>query len=687
MIGELLAHYRILDRLGSGAMGEVYLAEDLNLRRTVALKVLPRRLADDEVARERLLREARAASRVGHANIATIYDVDEADGRLYLAMEYVDGQPLEKRIREGLLPPLDVVKIGIQIADALDAAHHRGVIHRDVKPTNILVDGNGVVKVVDFGLAWQTPLEDESSASHAPTEGDRLTKTGFAAGTVTYMSPEQAGGEKLDGRSDVFALGVVLYEAATGRLPFVGPNPLAVAAAIMHDTPPPPRQRVAELPPKLEEIILACLAKDPSQRPQSAAQVRDALLLMAEGRTWLWWPSGALPPPITDTEAARYFEQARSYEARGYVRSNMKMTEDLYRAALDLEPDNLFLKGQLARFLSNYQLLEHSAERGEEVRRLSDEVIAVAPALAPAWAARGRLLLLEGEPEAAAEAARQVIETEPDSHAGYVILGEALIAMGRTTEGLEQLDAGIDTGPGHVFARERKARVLYNMGKLEEAAVEYVKVLEYAPGSPSALTNLGAIYLVRQQYREAVVQFKRLLELKPDDIAASNLGTAYFFLGDYGLAVEAYREAIELAPDRATHKRNLGDAYEALDDRDLAVTWWERALEDYDRAIEEASEAERALVRAERATTLLKVGRVDAAVAEVDKSVEQDRNDISILFHAVIIHAAAGDRERVLELMRMMIEKGFPRDGFSDQPSLERYLDDPEFREILESSS
>ncbi|HEX6850145.1 MAG TPA: protein kinase, partial [Candidatus Polarisedimenticolaceae bacterium] len=658
--GGSLGPYRIRKLLGEGGMGRVFLAEDERLGRAVALKVLSSEAADDPVARERMFREARAASQIAHPNVAAVHDIGEVDGLFFITLEYVHGTPLSRRLLEGPLPVDALTRIGSQVARALEAAHARGVVHRDIKPSNILVDEHGTAKVVDFGLALRVSgLVSDSEGDTAASEEDRLTRTGYAAGTVAYMSPEQARGEAQDGRSDLFSLGTVLYEAATGTPPFTQSSVLATAAAILHDDPKSLRSHRPDLPAGFAEIVHRCLAKEPARRPRSAAAVATALEHLQAGHStrvvrqalgprgvpWRgvavalvaallavaawgiarWWDLGGERWPIANAEAQRLLDQSEVYLARGTSPENVNAAVELARRALALESANPALQAHVALCVARLQQLDRNPAHADEIETLAAQALAADEGLAEAWFARAWMRLAREDWNGALDAAIRGRAASPESWEGFVLEGRAQIGLKQVDRGLETLRAGTGVPGGHIFARSVLGYELVRLGKRDEAAAEYLKVLEYQPDHPSAMNNLASIYLYSGRWLDAVPLYRKILASRPDADAASNLGTALYFLDRMPEAIEAYARAVELAPGVPEHKRNLADAYAASNRPEDARRAYAAALSDCERRERHAMEDREGRIL--RALLLARLDRGAEAVDLVEKVVQENDSD------------------------------------------------------------
>ena len=350
-----IAHYRILSKLGAGGMGEVFLAEDTRLERKVALKILLPEMAAESEKLARFLQEARLASALSHPNAAHIYEIGQADGMHFLAMEYIEGETLEARLTGDPVPVAQIVAIGTQIAGALEAAHARNIVHRDIKPANLMIDARGHVTVLDFGLA-KFVADAKSSSGDSVTQF--LTSGGVVLGTVSYMSPEQALGHTVDRRSDIFSFGIVLYRMATGRQPFTGASAQETIARILQAQPEAISRLNYDVPQDLERVIRKCLEKDPDRRYQSARELQIDLENLQRGAASGTRSSMIRAAIVDDEELARHLLREYLNQAGGIeVVAECANGFEAVKAVSERKPDLVFLDVQMPK-LDGFEVLE-----------------------------------------------------------------------------------------------------------------------------------------------------------------------------------------------------------------------------------------------------------------------------------------------------------------------------------------
>lgn len=540
LIGRTISHYRVLEKLGEGGMGVVYKAEDLTLGRVVALKFVSADVSSDETFKQRLMREAKACAALNHPNITTVYEFGEDDGDSFIAIEYVEGRTLHDVLKERRLGLQESLDIMLQVLDALDGAHKKGIVHRDLKPGNLMIDSAGRVKVMDFGLAKY------AAAS-------MLTQTGATLGTAAYMSPEQAKGEGTDHRTDLYSIGVVLYQLLTGQLPFNDPHHLAVMYAIVNQDPRPPRELNPEIPPKLQEVMLKAMAKEPTQRYASSAEMGAAILGVAQS-------------------------------LRG-AESFLKRFQILFAGAGKSEAiEGRLLRIPLRRLLSAvlaavilitvvvliYQRFESERER-EERREL-----------AKAHVDKAKEFIGANNVSLALRELQLAVQSDSTYPLAWSNLAAISVQQREFDRAIEQSRKALELDPGYSIARYNLAYALEEVGDLEEATRWYAGAIAVDSSFIQAYSALGHAYILLNRPREALAVLDRAISVAPDSryiyLVQKNRGKAYTALGEVRSAIGALEQSFKLNPQVSETVLLLAEAYEAAGRKKESISRWEQYL-------------------------------------------------------------------------------------------------------------
>ena len=593
MVGTNIKHYRIDERLGAGGMGEVYRGEDTRLGRPVALKFLPASLKSDPESRARLLNEARAASLLLSPNIAVTYDIGEDGGSDFIVMEYVDGELLSTRIASGPIPVREVIEIGIQVADALDEAHARGIIHRDIKSANLMRTDRGLVKVLDFGLA-----KFVSSGLGPDITQAQMTMAGMVVGTVSYMAPEQALGRPIDHRVDLFSLGVVLFELLTGRMPFEGTTPTEIIDHILHEVPAPPSRYTTGIPGALDAIVARALEKDPAFRYQQASEIARDLGQVAEdidsaalGRITRT-ATAAATGPLEKSVAVMTFSNITREPADDWIGTGIAETvsSDLrnihgltiigrarvYDALRNLSTD-AHLKDSLAidigRRLGATWVVVGGYQRIASVIRITATVVEIATG------AVTRTVRVDGKIDD--------IFALQDKIVFEVSQGLNVALRGTEIADIERQETN------SVAAYESYARGMMNLRQatrdsIDRAIAAFDDATKHDPEYARAWAALGGAYGLKGNFlsmpemvNQAIDLERRALTLDPDLADAHMwLGTSLLTTGRTDEAIAEIREALHLEPENGQAYQSLARAYwVGIGDFKSAIPLFERAIE------------------------------------------------------------------------------------------------------------
>ncbi len=624
MIGRRLGHYLVRERLGSGGMGEVYLAEDGRLERSVALKLLPPEMAKDEERRERFRREAKAVASLNHPNIVTIHSVEEAEGELFLILELVEGASLRERIARGPLPAGEVVAIGAQIGEALARAHAAGILHRDLKPENVMVTGDGRVKLLDFGLAKFLA----SRADPAAATLSRETAAGRMLGTAGYMAPEQALGKELDARADLFALGVLLYEMATGKNPFRGETLAAFVESLLHEVPASPRAANPGLPASLVRVIDRALQKTPEHRHASARDLVAELKGAEPAAAPASKRSSIAVLPFADLSRERdqeYFCQGLAEELINSIGANGGLRVVARTSAFSIQAQGLDIP-EIGRRLQVDTLLEGSVRRAGRRLRVTtqlvdardgyqiwskrfeselDDVFAVQDQIAETVAAQLRAELLPTRTPSGARHARSAeaydaylrglfamnrwteesveraiacfedaIRHDPEYALAHAALAECLVwfysgigtrpARETIPRAREAARRAIELGPG--LPEGHKVAALIAMSHdWDRAAAErgFALALERNPGAADLrVWNGWRLALLEGRYEAALAELAIAEGLDPLDLKVkTQIGYVHYFLRDFPRALAQFRSVLQIDPRFAFGYYALGDVH------------------------------------------------------------------------------------------------------------------------------